>query len=236
MPGLGTADRSVIEAVARHFSATWQSGEDPPDAYMTVGGWRIAVDVAVIAQQPPGRARAAKARLREDKVALRVLRSIESALAVHVPDGKTVILTLGAPIKVPSKLVAALTNVLLAYLESGTEEVDEKKTILGNRVRFRVLSDGSKWKARMVGFVFTGDPEPGTLAATMRRLHDETAKAKRRLPKKFAGDRWLVLGSDNWIADIKTYRRAYSQLSPSHAFSKILIVLDGGRVEALAET
>jgi hypothetical protein len=44
-----------------------------------------------------------------------------------------------------------------------------------------------------------------------------------------------VLDNDHWIADIKTYRRAYSLLSPPHNFKKILMVFDGGRVDALAE-
>ena len=236
MSELSKAEQFAIGAVARHFSATWQSGEGPPDAYVTVGGRRIALDVAVIAQQRPRRKRVAKARLREDVVARRVLRDMESALRAHVPDGKTIILTLGAPIKVPKKLLAALTNMLLTYLESGAEEVEEKKTILGNRVRFRVLNHNSKWNAKVIGFVFSGDPEPGILANAMRSLHDEiAAKAKRRLPEKFAGDRWLVLDTDHWIADIKTYRRAYSQLSPPRNFRKILMVFDGGRVDALAE-
>jgi hypothetical protein len=43
------------------------------------------------------------------------------------------------------------------------------------------------------------------------------------------------LRSDNWIADVKTYRRAYSLLTPSHDFKKILMVSGGGRVEVLAE-
>jgi len=234
MSELRKAEQFAVGAVAKHFAATWQSGEGPPDAYMTVGGRRIALDVAVIAQQPLGRKRVAKARLREDVVARRVLCDIESALRAHVPDGKTIILTVGAPIKVPKKLLAALTNTLLNYLESGAEETEEKKTILGNRVRFRVLSDNSKWNAKVIGFVFSGDPEPGILANAMRSLHDEiAAKAKTRMPESFAGDRWLVLGYDHWIAEIKTYRRAYSQLSPPHTFRRILMMFDGGRVEAL---
>ena len=229
---LRKAEQSAIGAVARHFSAAWRPGEGPPDAYVTVGGRRVALDVAVIALQP-GRTRVAKARLREDRVAQRVLRDLEGALRAHVPDGKTIILTLGAPIKVPNKLVAALAKMLPAYLESGAEEVDEKKIILGNRVRFRVLNHDSTWKAKVIGFVFTGDPEPGILANAMRSLHDEiAAKAKRLLPRRFAGERWLVLHNDHWIADIKTYRRAYSLLSTPHNFEKILMVFDG-RIDSL---
>lgn len=236
MSELRKSKQFAIEAVARHFSATWQSGDGPPDAYLTFAGRRIALDVAVIAQQRPGRKRVTKARLREDVVAQRVLRDIESALRAQVPEGKTLILTLGAPIKVPKKLLAALTKLLLTYLKSGAQEVEEKRTILGNRVRFRVLTDNSKWNAKVIGFVFSGDPQPGVLANAMRSLHDEiAANAKKRMPKGFAGDRWLVLCNEHCFADSKTFTRALSRLSAPHNFRRILMVLEGRRAEILAE-
>src|ERR1700722_14583499 len=114
----------------------------------------------MLAEQDPGRKSVAKARLREDVVALRVLRDIGSALRAHVPSGKTIVLTLGAPIKVPKKLVGTLTSLLPAYLASKTGEVEEKKTIPGNRVRFRVLHHHARWNAQVIGFVFGGDPKP----------------------------------------------------------------------------
>lgn len=231
------AKQFAIDAVARHFSATLRPGEGSPDAYATVGGRRIALDAAIVAPERGGVKGVAKARLREDRVARRVLSEIESALRAHVPDGKTVILTLGAPIKVPGQLVAALSQTLASYLESGAEEIDEKKTILGNRVRFRVVNDGSTFAAKTIGFVFTGDPAPGILANVMRSLRDQiAAKARSTMPDGFAGERWLVLGSDLWIADARTYRWAYSHLSAPHDFRRILMVLDDGRVETLAET
>jgi hypothetical protein len=230
-----SAQQSAIEAVAKHFSATWESAAEASDAYLTVRGQKIALGIAVLSQQSSRQKSVTKVRLREDKVAQRVLRDLESALHAHVPAGKSVILTLGAPIKVSRKLVVALTDVLVTYLESGSVEVDEKRTILGNRVRFRVLRLTSKWPAKVIGFVFTGDPAPGVLASTITSLHDEiVAMAKRRPPKGFSGDRWLVLVSDNWIADVKTYRRAYSLLSPSHDISMILMVSVSGRIEVLA--
>jgi hypothetical protein len=231
------AQQPAIEAVARHFSATWESADGAPDGYLTVRGKKIALDFADLTQQTPRKKPVAKARFREDKIAQRVLRDLESALHAHVPAGKAVILTLGAPIKVANKLVVALTNLLVTYLDGGAEEVDERRTILGNRVRFRVVKPSSKWPAKVIGFVFTGDPAPGVLANALGSLRDEiVAMAKRRTPKGFAGDRWLVLHSDNWIADVKTYRRGYYLLRPPHDFGKILIVSAGGRIEVLAES
>jgi hypothetical protein len=235
-PESKNSQQSATGAVAKHFSAASLSAEGAPDAYLTVRGQKVALDVAVLPQQSSRVTRVAKVRLREDKVAQRVLRDLESALHAHVPTGKSVILTLGAPIKVSKKLVVALTDVLVTYLESGLEEVDEKRTLLGNRVRFRVVTPKPKWPAKVIGFVFTGDPTPSALANTITSMHAEiVAMTKRRPPKRFAGHRWLILRSDNWIADVKTYRRAYSLLTPSHDFKKILMVSGGGRVEVLAE-
>lgn len=236
MPVLSKAQLLAIRAVARHYHASWQIGECPPDAYATVNGRKIALDVAVIRQSRPSKRLLAKARLREDVVARRVLHAIKSALGAHVPQRKTIILTLGAPIKVPKQLIVALSKLLLNYIQGGIVERDERKTILGNRVRFRVLSDDPSLKAKVIGFVFSGDPAPGSIANSMRWLHDEIgARAKRRMPKGFAGDRWLLLGGDGWIADSKTYRLIYSQLSLDRGFKRIFMVLDGGRVEPLAE-
>ena len=94
---------------------------------MKVGGRRIAVDVAITAQPSVRRKSAPKARLREDRVALGVLHDLKSALRTQVPDGKTIILTLGAPIKVSTQLVAALTRILPAYLDSGAVDIEEKR-------------------------------------------------------------------------------------------------------------
>lgn len=232
-PNLGRAKQLAIKAVAGRFRADWQIGPGPPDASATIGGRRIALDVATIAQGPSRRP-FTNVRLREDVVAQRVLRDLKSALHEQVPNGKTIIFTLGAPIMVPKKMVDALTKLLLGYLQSGRVECEEKKTLLGNRVRFRVLSRNLPWKAKVIGFVFSGDPKPGVLADAMRSLHDQIAAiATRPLPPESADERWLVLSSDRWLADIKTYRLAYAQLSP-FAFKKVLILCNGGRVELLS--
>ncbi len=226
----------AVQAVARHFAAPWQSGEGPPDAYMTVSCRRVGIDIAVMSQQPLSRNPIPKARHRDDGVARRVLRKLETAVRAHVPNGKILVLTLGAPIKEPKKLLGALIKMLLTCLQSGAEDMEKKKTLLGNRVRFLIASDGLRLNSKFSGFVFSGDPKPGVLLNAMRSLQGEiAAQASKRLPPGFSGDRWLVLVSDQWLADIKTYRRMFSQLSIPDKFAKILIVLDGGRVENLAE-
>jgi hypothetical protein len=236
MAEVGKAQRLALEAVARHFSAPWQSGDSPPDAYLTVAGRRVGLEIAVMAQQHRGRGRIPKARFRDDAVARRVLRALNAALCGHVPDGKTLVLTLGAPIKEPKKVLAALTDMLLTHLQRGAAGVEQKKTLLRNRVRFLLANDGLAGNSKLTGFVFSGDPKPGALLKAMRSLQVEIdAHAKKRSPTGFSGDRWLALVSDQWIGDAKTYRSMLSHLSIPGRFTKILIVLDGGRVENLTE-
>jgi hypothetical protein len=234
MPALKNTKQFAVSAIAKHFSVAWRTGARPPDAYATVSGRRVALDIAIITQPHCVRPLPA-ARLREDVVARRVLRDIERALRPHVRDHKSIIFTLGAPIKVPKKLLAALTTLLRDYIQAGVEEREESKTILGNRIRFRVVQNPG-WNAKVIGFVFSGDPKPGDLANALRGLHDKiAAMAQRRMPASFRGERWLVLTSGAWIADVKTYRRIYSYLSLPRSFKQILMVFDHGRVEALTE-
>jgi hypothetical protein len=203
-------NEEAIRAVARHFSLPWET-EDGPS--LKWGRRRIALDVVDLPGGPGPRA-----RLREDKVALRVLRDLESAPAL---EGKSIVFTLGAPIKLPNQLVAALSELFRARLRS---ERDERVNILGNRVRYRLVK--SKRPVRVLGFVFTGDPAPAALAAAVSAL--------QRAAKKSAGERWLVLTSAAWIADPKTWQRTCSRVGLGR-FGKILLV-DGRRVHDLRET
>ena len=50
--------RSAIEAVARRFSATWEMGSGPRDAYLTVAGKRVALDVTTLKRRGTGQANA----------------------------------------------------------------------------------------------------------------------------------------------------------------------------------
>ncbi len=67
MRDLTKQERIAIEAVARRFSATWEKGSDPLDAYMMAAGKRVAVDITTLKRSGAGQGKAAKPRLRFDK-------------------------------------------------------------------------------------------------------------------------------------------------------------------------
>ena len=38
----------VITSVAKEFSGTWRPGENPPDAYLSIGTREIAVEISTL--------------------------------------------------------------------------------------------------------------------------------------------------------------------------------------------
>lgn len=228
--------QAAIESVARHFSATWEQGDgEAPDAYVTIAGKRIAVEVAAIEQGIAGQGDLTKPRLRFDKAVLRLVGALQAALPEVVPDGEAVILTVTAPIRLPSKTAAALETKVRDCLAHRSAPVEVKDTIYGNQIRVRLVQGVSRRMSKVIGFVHNPESDPDVLLClTQSLLQHIGAAADKRPPENFAGDRWLVVANEDGLPHIETYRHVYSQLAPSTDFKKILMVLAGGRVETLA--
>jgi len=159
---------------------------------------------------------------------------LQATLCESVPDGKTVILTITAPIRVPSKTAAALEDKIRTYLARRSAQVEAKDTIHGNQIRVRLVKGGSRRTSKVIGFVHNPDSDPDVLLDITHSLIERIgAKARKGAPARSAGDRWLVLAGEDRLSHIEPYRHVYSQLSiPTH-FKKILMVLAGGRIETL---
>lgn len=235
MRDLNKQERTAIEAVARRFSATWEKGSDPPDAYLLVAGKRVAVDIATLKRRGTRQRNPAKPRLRFDKVASRLMERLEATLGDTVPDGMTVLLTITAPIRLPSKTAASLEDKIQTLLERGSPGRDAKGTIHGNRVQIRLLRDESERAPKMIGFVHNSDSDPLLLLNMTRELLELiSTEAGRRAPK-LAGDRWLVVISAGGISCLEAYRYIYSLLRKATDFKKILMVFGDGRIGMLTE-
>jgi hypothetical protein len=234
MRDLKKQERTAIEAVARRFSATWEKGNDPPDAYIMVAGKRVAVDITTLKRRGTGQGNAAKLRLRFDKVTTRLIERLQTTLGETVPDGTTALLTITAPIRLPSKTAAALEDKIQTLLGRGSPGRDEKDTIHGNRVQIRLLRDESERAPNMIGFVHNSDSDPLLLLNMTRELLELISAEADRRATGLGGDRWLVVISAGGISYLEAYRYIYSQLRMVTDFKKVLIVFGDGRVEVLA--
>ena len=170
MRDLKEQERTAIEAVARRFSATWEKCSGPPDAYIVVAGKRVAVDITTLKRRGAGPGNAAKPGLRFDRVVTRLIGRLEANLGETVPDGMTVVLTITAPIRLPSKTAASLEDKIPALVERGSPGRDWRGTIHGNGVRIRLLRDESERAPKMIGFVHNSDSDPLLLLNMTREL------------------------------------------------------------------
>jgi hypothetical protein len=225
--------RAAIEAVARHFSATWEEGSSSSDAYLTVAGKRVAVDLTTLKRRGTARGNPAKPRLRFDKSATKLIERLQASLGETVPEGMTVVLTITAPIRVRSKTAASLEDKIQTLLRRRSPGRDDKDTIHGNRVQIRLLRHQSARAPRMIAFVHNPDSDARLLLnMTQELLELISAEAGRRAPRR-AGDRWLVVRSAKGTSCLEAYRVIHSQLRVATGFKKILIVFGDGRVGTL---
>jgi hypothetical protein len=233
MRHLHKQERTAIEAVARQFSATWEEGSATSDAHISVSGKRVAVDIKTIKRRGTGRNNAAKPGLRFDKVATWLIQHLRAALDETVPDGMTVLLTITAPIRLPSKTAVALEDKIQILLRRRSPGRDEKDTVHGNRVHIRLLRGESGRAPKMIGFVHNSNSDPLLLLNMTRELLELiNAEAGRSVPG-LAGDRWLVVISAGRISWLEAYRCIYSQLRMPTHYEKILTVFGDGRVGVL---
>jgi hypothetical protein len=156
------------------------------------------------------------------------MERLQATLSETVPDGITVLLTITAPIRLPSKTATSLEDKIQTLLSRGKPGRDEKETIHGNRVQIRLLKDESGRAAKVIGFVHNSDSDPLLLLNMTRDLLALFARAP-----KLTGDGWLVLISAEGIACLDAYRYIYSQLRVAIEFKNILMVFGDGGVGML---
>jgi hypothetical protein len=144
-------ERIAMEAVANSARGRW----DQSSGSIIVAGKRVAVDIVTL------RTRAAKIRLRFDKVVHRLLQRLQATVGTTAPKGTTLLVTITAPIRFPAKTAAALEEKIGRLLLRGAS--NEKGTIHGNRVRLWAFKDKSGRTPKMIGFVHNPESDPGAL-------------------------------------------------------------------------
>jgi len=227
----------AIDAVARRFSASWEPCKgSSPAGYLIMSRRRIAVDIAVIGPKRGIRRDITRPRLRFDRVALGFIRRVREALAASVPEGRTIVVSVTAPIRMASKTAAVVGQTIRQRLERRSARLQIEETINGNQIRARLAQDVSGRAAKVVGYVHNPDSDPQILFdITESLLRHVGAAANKRMHESSTGDRWLILACDGGLPHSETYEQVLSQLAIPGGFEKLLLVLPDGRVESLGD-
>lgn len=230
-------EKFCIDAVVTLVGGKWSEGEDPPDAYLSIGNDNIAVEISTLTQYVMDHNGDSKPRLSDDSTALRLCNELDEQLKNRVPAGRTVLLILSAPINSARKLKPRLSAEIMALVESaGETDVTVEREILGNKITIHHFQEDRLSGKKVVGAVQNKNSDTDILANAKSILTDRIAvKAQKCNPLIFSGPIWLALFNDYWLADFDTYRQAMAQISSKHPFERILIVSGSGSVTVLYE-
>jgi hypothetical protein len=179
-------------------------------AYLKSAGKRVAIKAL--------RVRSVKEpRLRFDRTAVGLVRRLQAALARFVPAGRTVTVTITAPIRQDSRTGAVLAEKIRQLLEAGRAEL--KALIHGNRIQVRVLKGGATRTVRLIGFVHNPEPNPALLFDVTRALLACIGSAKP--PRR--RERWLIVTNQDGLAPLETVRQVCLALRARSVFKRILV-------------
>jgi hypothetical protein len=150
---------------------------------------------------------------------------LQAALAASVPDGKTVMVTITAPLRQDSKTGAVLQDRIGHLLASGRTQL--KTRVYGNRIQVRVLKGGASRTPKLVGFVHNPKPDPALLFEVASCLLACMGSARQ------SGDRWLIIANQDGLVPVATLRQVLRALRAETIFQAILLAEREGGVTKL---
>ena len=232
---LREAEHFVIEALCASYGGTWRIGEDPPDAYMSLGENEVAVEISILTQHVVSKSGKSVPRLSQDSGVLRLCDKVNEKLKNVLPSGVYILLTISAPLNKIRQTKADLINEIKGIVQkkAPNEQVVE---INQNTVKIQLISGDRPSGKKIVGIVPNQNSSPDILANVQyilsERINDKVNKCSNivHLPL------WLALFNDYWLADPDTYELAMKNLSITHPFDKICLVLGSKKVNTLYET
>ena len=100
-----------------------------------------------------------KIGLRFDKVVVRLCSDLRDSVESMIPNEKTVVVTITAPIKVPAKTANELELLIKDLLELGIQG-DRQSLIFENEVHVRVMDSPSTQISRFIALVHNPSTKP----------------------------------------------------------------------------
>jgi len=226
---------SLIDFLGGPECATAWQGEDPPDAYVKVGGQVCALEITRLSPVSFGRDGSVQNRMTQDSFAEGLCNELDRKLEALVPEDRVVLLTLHVPVVNARRFKKDLGQVVRAVLRS-CPEVGASSTyqVAGDEVSVDILPERMFPHKKIVGVVVNKHANANILANAKVILCDRLAvKRKKCRNVKAAGPKWLALLNDYWLADWETYTAALASCAASRDFAKIYLVLHSGYVHEI---
>lgn len=228
-------EQFVIEALCTSYGGTWRIGEDPPDAYMSYGDNEVAVEISILTQHVASKSGKIVPRLSQDSGVLRLCDEINEELKDIIPSSVYLLLTISAPLnKIRQTKFDLIKEIKKIVQEKAPNE--QAVEINQNKVEIQSFVGSRPSGKKIIGIVPNQNSSPNILTNVQyilsERINDKVYKCSNIMHRPL----WLALFNDYWLAEPDTYELAMRNLSITHQFDKICLVLGSKRVHTLYET
>lgn len=227
----------VIESLCATYGGTWRIGEDPPDAYLSLPEPEneVAVEISILTQHVVDKSGRTVPRLSQDTGVRRLCDELNEELKNDIPSGVYVLLILSSPLNKIRQTKTDLINEIKAIVQkkAPNKQVSE---INQNKVEIKLIQGNRPSGKKVVGIVPNQNSSPDILANVLytltERINDKVTKCCNIVHRPL----WLALFNDYWLAEPDTFQLAMKELSITHPFDKICLVLGNKEVHILYET
>lgn len=225
----------IIESLGGGENIESTEGENPPDAYIKVGGTTNLLEITQLSQFVLNKDGTMQTRLTQDMFGLRLLDELDRDLGQSLPQEKGLLLHLELPVERPSKFKTLLRQTLRELISKNELPKNEKSLkIDGATVRIVTIPCASTEQNRIIGILESKNSSADILANAKIILEDRlNIKEEICATLRFSGPKWLGLLNQYWLADVETYRLALKKTKVNHQFERIFFVQDTGEVHML---
>jgi hypothetical protein len=236
VPELRGNERFVMNALCQRYSATWEPGEDPPDAYIVCDQQKIAVEVSSLVQHMHSGEQSISSE-GIDHAIMKLAPELQARLGVLIPDGfRLLVGLLHTPLRQFSQTKRELLKELRAVAGCGFNALSAPYScqleIRGNPIAVYVDYHGDISRPKVETYCISevADLGENTRIILRDRIEDKQKKCQVAFA---AGPAWLALFNRYWGTDWETYRYALSCLEIAHSFDAIIIVSERGEVDPI---
>lgn len=227
----------VIKSLCAAYGGTWRIGEDPPDAYLSLPEPEneVAVEISILTQHVVDKSGRTVPRLSQDSGVIRLCDELNEELKNEIPSGVYVLLTISSPLNKIRQTKIDLIHEIKSIVQKKAPN-EQASVISQNKVEIKLIQGNRPSGKKIIGIVPNQNSSPDILANVLHilseRVNDKVTKCSNIVHRPL----WLALFNDYWLAEPDTFQRAMKQLSITHLFDKICLILGNKEVHILYKT
>lgn len=212
-----------------------REGEDPPDAYITVGDVTSLLEITQLSEFIVNKDGSIESRLTQEMFGMRLSNELDKQFRDSIQEGISLLINLKLPVARPSIFKNQLHQAVHELILDGNFPKKWKTLIVdGEKVGILATQRDPAGLKRIIGIIESKNASP-IILPNAQAILDNRLNIKNEICANlpFKGPRWLALLNQYWLADVETYRLALRESKVIHQFERIFFVQDTGDVQVL---